>query len=142
MPLFEVQKFSDGEWRPYSAFDEKILAIDAAKDLMRRDRAPSGVRVMEEPDDDSAPRMIFRQTAVDDHNDEVAKRRRETREEAHAARRVREAKKQDIREAKKARKGQAATADAPGMGSLALRSAVLLTVAVGTLWLLRIYVYR
>src|SRR6478609_7575751 len=125
MAVFEVQKYSGGDWRPYSAFDEKVLAIDAAKDLMRGDRTPSAVRVMEEPDDGGTARMVFRQTAVDDHNEEIAKRRRETVESAEQARKSREAKKQEIR-AKKAPKQPARTGAEPGFTALMIRLALLL----------------
>jgi hypothetical protein len=65
MALFEVQRFSSGEWWPTSAFDERILAVDAAKNLMRSGRPPAAVRVVEDREDGSTPRMLFQQTAAE-----------------------------------------------------------------------------
>jgi hypothetical protein len=65
MALYEVQRFSSGEWWPTSAFDERILAVDAAKNLMRSGRPPAAVRVVEDREDGSTPRMLFQQTAAE-----------------------------------------------------------------------------
>jgi hypothetical protein len=141
MAVYEVQKLSGGDWRPYSAFDEKVLAIDAAKDLMRGDRVPSAVRVMEEPDDGSAARMVYRQTAVDEHNEEVVKRRREDAHAAEGARKSREAKKQDIIAKQAPKKRAPSRGNAPSFTMLMVRLALLVVAGVGALGVLRYYYF-
>jgi hypothetical protein len=68
MIVFEVQKNVGGQWRSYALFDEKTLAVDAAKDLMQQRVAPAAARVVQDSGDGSPPRTIFRQSSVDDHN--------------------------------------------------------------------------
>jgi hypothetical protein len=143
MTLYIVEKLSLGDWRAYSTFDEKILAIDAAKDLMRGDRAPAAVRVMEETEPGAASRMVFRQTASDEEDAEILKRRRADMKAAEDARRIRTAKKQEIRAGKAAtaRQSSLARADEPGFTALMIRLTLLLVAGLGALGALRFYYY-
>jgi hypothetical protein len=77
MIVFEVQKNIGGQWRSYALFDEKTLAVDAAKDLMQQKVAPAAARVVQDSGDGSPPRTIFRQSSVDDHNQQAHHQRLE-----------------------------------------------------------------
>src|SRR5271155_4498480 len=94
MKYYEVQRFVGGQWEAYSIFDEQTLAIDAAKGLMNTGRPPSAVRVVEEDEDGSPPRTLFRQTAVDSHNKEATKRQLDNTREVEASRAARALEKE------------------------------------------------
>ena len=68
MAHFEVQRYSGGDWQPYSDFDDKGLAVEAAKDLMSGRNAPAAVRVVEVFDDHRPDRTVFRHSPIDEHN--------------------------------------------------------------------------
>lgn len=132
MIYFEVQRFVGGQWEAFSIFDEKTLAIDAAKGLMSSSRPPSAVRVLEENEDGSPPRTLFRETAVDEHNKEAVKRRLDTTREVEASRAARQIEKAMRRPAAGARKGKPIR-----WWAVYVRLAVVITVAWGILLVLR-----
>jgi hypothetical protein len=135
MKYYEVQRFVAGQWEPYSIFDEQTLAIDAAKGLMSTGRPPSAVRVVEEDEDGSPPRTLFRETAVDGHNKEAAKRQLDNTREVEAARAARALEKARA-------KGPAAAAKKSkpiNWWMMYLRLAVVLTVGWFVVVLFRHY---
>jgi hypothetical protein len=87
MTSFEVQRFYGGDWRLHSTFEDKALAIEAAKELMSGNRAPAAVRVVEDRDDGTPLRTVFRRSSVDEHNLE-ARRQQVVTEREVAAQRV------------------------------------------------------
>ncbi|HZS82468.1 MAG TPA: hypothetical protein VFA50_06335 [Stellaceae bacterium] len=86
MMVFEVQRNVGGQWRSYALFDEKTLAVDAAKDVMKQKRPPAAVRVVQDSGDGSPPRTIFRQASVDGHNEQAHRQRLELEREVEAMR--------------------------------------------------------
>jgi hypothetical protein len=88
-----VQRFVGGQWETCSLFDDHLLAIDAGKGLMNSGRPPSAVRVVEEDEDGTLPRTVFRQTAVDGHNKEAVKRQHDNSREVEASRTARQLEK-------------------------------------------------
>src|SRR5579883_2581177 len=84
MMVFEVQRNVGGQWRSYALFDEKTLAVDAAKDVMKQKRPPAAVRVVQDSGDGSPPRTIFRQASVDGHNEQAHRQQERLRARALA----------------------------------------------------------
>jgi hypothetical protein len=91
MAHFEVQRYSGGDWLPYSDFDDKGFAIEAAKDLMAGRNAPGAVRVVEVFNDDKPPRTVFRHSPLDEHNVKARREQFELEREVEAARAARKA---------------------------------------------------
>jgi hypothetical protein len=136
MATFEIQKFQGGTWVVDSIFDDQILAIDAAKGIMGGQRAPAAIRVVEESETGGAPRLIFRQTSVDEHNNEAARNKAEVRKEVEAARAVRHNEKMVARAKRTARKPGKPPPSWTGIG---LRLVILLMTGIGALGALQYY---
>jgi len=86
MAHFEVQRYSGGNWLPYSDFDDKEIAIEAAKDLMSGRNAPPAVRVVEVFGDHRPDRTVFRHSPIDEHNLKARREQFELEREVMAAR--------------------------------------------------------
>jgi hypothetical protein len=136
---YEIQKFQGGNWVVDSIFDDQVLAIDAAKAIMGGSRAPAAIRVMEESEGDAQPRLLYRQTAVDEHNNEASRAKAQTMREIEAARAARNAEKQAARAAR-VEKSRKAAKKAPSWAALALRLVAVAIVGVGAFEALRYYV--
>jgi hypothetical protein len=136
---YEIQKFQGGNWVVDSIFDDQILAIDAAKAIMGGSRAPAAIRVMEESDGDAPPRLIYRQTAVDEHNNEASRAKAQTMREIEAARAARNAEKQAARAAR-AQKAHRPAKKAQSWAALALRLVAVAVVGISAFEALRYYV--
>jgi hypothetical protein len=138
---YEIQKFQNGTWVVDSIFDDQILAIDAAKGIMGGARPPAAIRVVEESETGGSPRLIFRQTSVDDHNNEATRQKAEIRREVEAFRAVRQAEKTAARveKARKARKPRKPRKPPPSWRAIAIRSMVLGFLCLGALEALRFY---
>ncbi len=77
-----------------SVFDDKAEAIAEAKNLMARTRALAAVRVVAVAEDESGFRewTVYKQTMVDDDNEQANQRAIQSRREVQSARAKREAK--------------------------------------------------
>jgi hypothetical protein len=93
MPTFEVRKYSGGRWMLDSIFDDKDDAVDEAKSLMDRSRSLAAIRVVAVTDDETGFRewTVYKQSIVDDENEQATQRASQARREVEAARTRRQA---------------------------------------------------
>jgi len=100
---YEIQVYRQGDWSIQAFFDDKELAILEAR-RMAETRRYTAVRVVEEildPDTQEArTRIVFRDSRVDKHNQEVREEREKVQEEALEARRRRQQERQKAAKAK------------------------------------------
>ena len=88
MASYEIRKYVGGRWLLDSVFDDKAAAVDEAKTLMERSRSIPAVRVVAVTDDENGfhERTVFRQSIVDDENDQAMQRAYQAKRELDAAR--------------------------------------------------------
>lgn len=100
---YEIQVYRQGNWTIQAFFDDKELATLEAR-RMAETRRYTAVRVIEETVEPSTEeiktRVVFRESQVDKHNNEVRQEREKIQEEAVAARRQRQQKRQDASKSK------------------------------------------
>jgi hypothetical protein len=88
MLSFELRKYVDGRWVLDTIFDDKTEAVAEAKSLMTRSRSLAAVRVMAVQDDESGFKewTVYKQTMVDESNEQANQRAIQNRRDAHSAR--------------------------------------------------------
>lgn len=105
MISFELRKYVEGRWMLDSVFDDKAEAIAEAKSLMARSRTLSAIRVVAVTEDETGFKewTVYKQTIVDEENEQTAQRAIQTRREVQTARTQRDF---DMPKGKGAPKGQ------------------------------------
>ncbi|MBV9521377.1 MAG: hypothetical protein JO010_01205 [Alphaproteobacteria bacterium] len=135
MIVFEVQKYIGGQWRSYALFDQKSLAADAAKELMRQKVPPAAIRVVQDNGDGSPPRTLFRQSPIDEHNQQVLRQRLELERDVVAMRAQRRAERLQARAAAAAARAQRRRRK--GWALLLFRLTLALSASIGLIGLMR-----
>ncbi len=105
-PTYEIQVYRSGQWTIQAFFDDKELALLEARRMSDAKRYPA-LRVVEEVWDGKAnefkSRIIFRESEVERHNEQVvqelAKQRREVEERRRRRRERRKGRPQKSRPA-------------------------------------------
>mgnify|MGYP006427292197 CR=1 FL=1 len=96
-PSYEIQVYRQGDWSIQAFFDDKELATLEARRMAETHRY-TAVRVIEEIVDpasqETRTRVVFRDSAVDKHNQEIRQEREQVQEEALEARRRRQQERQ------------------------------------------------
>jgi secreted Zn-dependent insulinase-like peptidase len=92
MSTFELRKYVEGKWVLDTIFDEKSEAIAEARALMARVRALSAVRIVAVTEDETGfkERTVYKQTIVDEDNEQATQRVIQNRREVEAARAMRD----------------------------------------------------
>lgn len=88
MLSFELRKYVDGRWVLDTIFDDKTEAVAEAKSLMTRSRSLAAVRVMAVQDDESGFKewTVYKQTMVDESNEQANQRAMQNRREVQTSR--------------------------------------------------------
>lgn len=132
---YEVQTFSQGDWKIQAFFDDKDLALLEARRMVEARRYPA-LRVVEETWSDSEQvfksRVVFRESEALRHTDRVTMQRAETRRKLQEERRRRQ-KEEQLRAQERARKRTAWRQSYVVIALKALGIAVLALVALNGL---------
>jgi hypothetical protein len=93
MLCFELRKYVGGKWVLDTIFDDKTEAVAEAKSLMTRSRVLAAVRVVAVSEDDTGFKewTVFKQTIVDEDNEQATQRAIQQRRETQTARTKRDA---------------------------------------------------
>src|SRR5579883_590747 len=88
MLSFELRKYVDGRWVLDTIFDDRTEAVAEAKSLMTRSRSLAAVRVMAVQDDESGFKewTVYKQTMVDESNEQANQRAIQNRRDVQSAR--------------------------------------------------------
>ncbi len=88
MLSFELRKYMEGRWVLDAIFDDKTEAVAEAKSLMTRSRSLAAVRVMAVQDDESGFKewTVYKQTMVDESNEQASQRAIQIRREVQTSR--------------------------------------------------------
>lgn len=132
---YELHAFTGGRWKIQGFFDDKDLAVSEAYRMEESRRFPA-VRVVEERYDPDVggykARTLYRSSAIDEHNDAVAKERAQARREMQRQERARAR----AREAAAApQRGSAVVAYA----MLAAKAVLLFGLGFAAIWAINYY---
>lgn len=101
---YEIQVFRNSGWIIQAFFDDKELALLEARRMAESNRYPA-VRVIEEivgaTSDDVKQRVVFRQSEVDKHNEQVRREQEDTQQKVFEARRRRQQERQQNKKPKR-----------------------------------------
>ena len=88
MASYEIRKYVGGRWLLDSVFDDKETAVGEAKTLIERSRAIPAIRVVAVTDDENGFRewTVFKQSIVDDENEQAMQREYQAKRELDTAR--------------------------------------------------------
>jgi hypothetical protein len=88
MPTYEIRKYAGGRWMLDSIFDDKDDAVDEAKSLMERTRALTAIRVVAVTNDETGFKewTVYKQSIVDNENEQANQRASQVRREVETAR--------------------------------------------------------
>ena len=125
MTSYEIRKYVDGRWLLDSVFDDKAAAVDEAKMLMERSRSVPAIRVVAVMDDTDGFRewTVFKQSIIDEENEQAMQRAYQAKREIDAAR----ARRRSERVRRKAERSQQAR---PKSRSLTVRLLLFLGASI------------
>jgi hypothetical protein len=141
---YEVQVYAKGQWRPVDAFDDRLTAIDRAKELAENPRFLS-VKVMKEQFDELrqlyVQQTVYRSAPMRDETPFRQKREADAYKRLGDRRRERLRREQVLEEARKARRRQKLGRVGFAI-SLTVRLLLILGIGFATLyWILTQYRY-
>jgi len=128
MISYELHKYAGGRWALDTVFDEKTTAVSQAKELLERSRMVKAIRVMAVQEDDAGYKewTVYKQSVLDEENQQARERVAQTQREVEEARAKRRADRIRARALARQQRGS-------GWGyyaGMALRVALIATAGV------------
>jgi hypothetical protein len=134
---YEIQTYTQGQWKIQAFFDDKELALLEARRMGETRRYPA-IRVVEETWDEKEQmfqsRIVFRESEALRHNETVTKQRADVRREVQDERKKRETEQQRRRYKRQQKK----EAWRYSYTMIALKALAIVALGIGALYGLQI----